>query len=135
MEKQVVKLPRTTCTTRKWPHPHVPIPPASAYFPCVEMRANNLTDVVVLSFWTLQMKISTMRHVCEGLTRPTTPTHFAVVRNACLWTTSPVAAAVPGDCGCWASLGWYIDAASQELGGKGGRMERGRSEAGGVQQE
>ena len=81
------------------------------------------------------MKISTMRHVCEGLTRPTTPTHFAVVRNACLWTTSPVAAAVPGDCGCWASLGWYIDAASQELSGKGGRMERGRSEAGGVQQE
>ena len=93
-----------TYVIAKWPHPHVPAYLRLPISP-MEMRANNLTDVVVLSFWTLLMNISTTRRVCEGSARLTTPTHLAVVWNACLWTTSP-AAAVPGDCGCWASLGW-----------------------------
>ena len=88
MEKQVVKFPHTTCTTRKWPHPYVPAYQHLSISP-MEMRANSLTDVVALSFWTSLMKISTTGHVCEDLTRLTTPTHFAVVWNACLWTTSP----------------------------------------------
>ena len=76
MEKQVVKLSHTTCTTHKWPHPHVPAYLRLPISP-MEIRANNLTDVVVLSFWTSLMKISTTWHVCEGLTKLTTPTHFA----------------------------------------------------------
>ena len=87
-----------TYTIAKWSHPHVPVHLRLPISP-MEMRANSLTDVVVLSPWTSLMKISPTRHVCEGLTRLTTPTHFVVVWNVWLWTTSP-AAVVPGDCSC-----------------------------------
>ena len=55
--KQVAsKLPYTTCTTRKWPHLHVPAHLRLPVSP-MEMRANSLMDVVVLSLWTSLMKM------------------------------------------------------------------------------
>ena len=62
---------------------------------------------------------------------PTTPTHFAVVWNACLWTTSP-AATVPCDCDSYRPpWGGRCSQSGAEWYGErreGGRGEKGREE-------